>query len=69
MVVFAFSQHEGEPIGEHPDYLDWMLREDFPRETKETIRRLRAAGFRWPPACQVTARYVTVACEGDHLVM
>lgn len=48
-VVFTFGAHRKEPVEEHPDYLDWMLREDFPGETKETIHRLREAGFRWPP--------------------
>lgn len=48
-VVFAFGAHRGEPVEAHRDHLDWMLRKDFPPETKETIRRLRDPGIRWPP--------------------
>lgn len=45
-VVFNFGLHEGEPIRDHEDYLDWMLSRDFPEETKERIRRLRDRGYR-----------------------
>lgn len=48
-VVFAFGSHRRDPVEAHPDCLDWMLRKDFPRETKDAIRRLRETGFRWPP--------------------
>lgn len=40
-VVFAFGRHAGEPVADRPDYVDWMLRTDFPRETKRILRRLR----------------------------
>ncbi len=49
-VVFAFGRHEGEPISEHEDYLDWMLGADFPEDTRRIIRRLRDEGYRWPPS-------------------
>lgn len=45
-VVFTFGVHEGELLREHPDYLDWMLRRDFPEDTKRAIRRLRNRDFR-----------------------
>lgn len=48
-VVFAFGRHQGEPVGTHEDYLDWMLGADFPEDTKRIIRRLRRNGYRWPP--------------------
>lgn len=39
-VVFAFGRHAGDPVARHPDYVDWMLGADFPRETKRILRRL-----------------------------
>lgn len=47
-VVFAFGKHVGRPVRDHDDYLDWMLASDFPRDTCEVIRQLRAKDFRWP---------------------
>lgn len=49
-VVFAFGRHAGEPVAEHPDYVDWILGADFPVETKRILRRLRENGHTWPPA-------------------
>lgn len=46
-VVFNFGQHRGELVREHDDYLDWMLKADFPEDTCRAIRRLRENGFRW----------------------
>jgi DNA polymerase-3 subunit epsilon len=43
-VVFAFGKHAGEPVARHPDYVDWMLDADFPRQTKRILRRVRAEG-------------------------
>jgi len=43
-VVFDFGRHAGEPVSEHPDYVDWMLRADFPEETKRILRALRVEG-------------------------
>ena len=42
-VVFAFGKHAGDPVLEHPGYVDWMLDADFPGETKRILRRLRGA--------------------------
>ena len=43
-VVFAFGRHAGEPVASRPDYVDWMLRADFPAETKRILRRLLGEG-------------------------
>ncbi|MFW6193809.1 MAG: exonuclease domain-containing protein, partial [Gemmatimonadota bacterium] len=48
-IVFAFGRHAGEPVAEHPDYVDWMLGADFPEETKRVLRRLREGAREWPP--------------------
>lgn len=42
VVVFAFGRHAGEAVGDHPDYVDWMLRSNFASETKRILRRLAA---------------------------
>ena len=39
-VVFGFGRHAGEPVSEHPDYVDWILGADFPEETKRILRGL-----------------------------
>ncbi len=40
--VFSFGKHAGSPLREvaetAPDYLDWMLGEDFPEETLAILR-------------------------------
>jgi DNA polymerase-3 subunit epsilon len=40
-LIFAKGKHRGKPLAEvaetHPDYLEWMLSEDFPEDTKELI--------------------------------
>lgn len=46
-VVFAFGQHAGQPVKSQPEYLEWMLRSDFPPDTLDAIRRLQANGWRW----------------------
>lgn len=48
VVVFDFGSHKGEPVEDHPDYVSWMMREDFPQETKDAIRKLRENDFIWP---------------------
>jgi len=47
-VVFNFGKHAGEPVREQPEYLDWMLKSDFPPDTLEALRHLRQNGWRWP---------------------
>ena len=49
-VVFGFGKHKGEPIRDHADYVDWILRSDFPEETKQILRALAGTGYRWPMA-------------------
>jgi DNA polymerase-3 subunit epsilon len=40
-VVFAFGKHSGRPLDEvavtDPDYLDWMLSQDFPDDAKALV--------------------------------
>lgn len=38
--LLAFGKHEEEPAEEFPDYLRWMLEEDFSRETKVIAKRI-----------------------------
>lgn len=47
-VVFNFGKHAGQPLRDHPDYVDWMLKSDFPPDTLDAIRYLRENGWRWP---------------------
>ncbi len=47
-VVFSFGKHAGEPVRDHPDYVDWMLESDFPADTLDALRRLRENDWRWP---------------------
>jgi len=47
-VVFGFGKHAGEPVRDHPDYVDWMLTADFSADTLDALRRLRESGWRWP---------------------
>jgi DNA polymerase-3 subunit epsilon len=46
-VVFNFGKHAGEPIRDHPDYVDWMIASDFPPDTKDALLRIRDDGWRW----------------------
>lgn len=39
-VVFAFGQHEGEPVSAHADYIEWMRRKDFPADTLQALREV-----------------------------
>jgi DNA polymerase-3 subunit epsilon len=42
--VFNFGKHKGTPVKEvfekEPSYFDWMMKGDFPRQTKQVIERL-----------------------------
>lgn len=40
--VFAFGKHRGRPAVEEAEYLEWMLRADFPEETTLVARALLA---------------------------
>jgi DNA polymerase III subunit epsilon len=43
LVVFAFGRHQGKPLAEiaqrFPDYLQWILGQDFPPDACELVRR------------------------------
>lgn len=39
-VVFDFGKYRGKPVRDHPGYLDWMLRKDFPQETHRLAKHL-----------------------------
>lgn len=49
-VTFNFGRHRGQPVRLNDEYLEWMLGEGFPPDTKAAIRLLRRNGFRWPPS-------------------
>lgn len=40
VVRLGFGKHAGRPALEVPDYLAWMLEEDFPERTKKAVRRV-----------------------------
>ncbi|HEX2066851.1 MAG TPA: 3'-5' exonuclease [Candidatus Thermoplasmatota archaeon] len=40
VVRLGFGRHHGRAAAEVPDYLAWMLEEDFPERTKRTVRRI-----------------------------
>lgn len=40
VVRLGFGRHAGRPALEVPDYLAWMLEEDFPERTKKQVRRV-----------------------------
>ncbi len=47
-VQFNFGKHAGEPVRDHPDYVEWMLNSDFPADTHGALRHLKENGWRWP---------------------
>lgn len=47
-VVFNFGKHLGKPVREQEEYLEWMMKSDFPSDTLEAIRRLKENEWRWP---------------------
>jgi DNA polymerase-3 subunit epsilon len=40
VVRLGFGKHQGRAAAEVPDYLAWMLDEDFPERTKTQVRRI-----------------------------
>lgn len=38
-IVFNYGNHKDEPISNHRDYLEWMLRSDFAADTKAVIKK------------------------------
>jgi len=47
--VFNFGKHKGRSVAEvfekEPSYYDWMLKGDFPAETKQVLTALRLRGL------------------------
>jgi DNA polymerase-3 subunit epsilon len=47
--VFNFGKHKGKTVAEifekEPSYYDWMLKGDFPLETKQVLTALRLRGL------------------------
>lgn len=47
--VFNFGKHKGKPVAEvfksEPSYYDWMMKGDFPLETKQVLTSLRLRDF------------------------
>jgi len=39
-IVFNFGKHKGNKAIDNPDYLEWMLQNDFPTQTKRKIKLL-----------------------------
>lgn len=37
-IIFAFGKNLDKPIDRHPDYLEWMLGQGFPRDTLDVAR-------------------------------
>lgn len=45
-VRFGFGKHEGDLAASHLDYLDWMVRSDFPADVKAIARQLMLPALR-----------------------
>lgn len=47
--VFNFGKYKGRPVEEvfkmEPQYYDWMMRSDFPLDTKKVITEIKLRGF------------------------
>ncbi|HNQ13129.1 MAG TPA: exonuclease domain-containing protein, partial [Bacteroidia bacterium] len=47
--VFNFGKHKGKPVNQvfrdEPSYYDWMMKGDFPLQTKQVITSLRLRDF------------------------
>jgi DNA polymerase-3 subunit epsilon len=47
--VFNFGKHKGKPVKDifrqEPSYYDWMMKGDFPQQTKNVLTRLRLREF------------------------
>jgi len=39
-IYFAFGKHKDKPASENKDYLNWMIRQDFPKQTKLIIEKI-----------------------------
>ena len=62
--VFAFGPYRGAVATDHPDYLEWMLRKDFPPSTLDVARRLLDEHYEQPAeADAMPATAPTYGCE------
>ena len=47
--VFNFGKHKGKPVAEifkrEPGYYDWMMKGDFPLDTKRKLTKIKLEGF------------------------
>jgi len=47
--IFNFGKHKGKPVStvlsEEPGYYDWMMRGDFPVDTKRKLTQIKLRGF------------------------
>lgn len=39
-VYWAFGKQKGQPVSQTRDYAEWVLKQDFPEDTKRHLRRL-----------------------------
>ncbi|HOE36238.1 MAG: 3'-5' exonuclease [Kiritimatiellia bacterium] len=53
-IVFNFGKVQGQPLREvvakDPNFLTWLLRSDFPEDTKQIVRNAQAGHYPAPPA-------------------
>jgi DNA polymerase-3 subunit epsilon len=47
--VFNFGKHKGRPVADvlrlEPQYYDWMMKGDFPMDTKRKLTEIKLQGF------------------------
>ncbi len=44
VVYWSFGKHKDTPVKDEPQYADWVLRSDFPADTKNKIRKILTNG-------------------------
>lgn len=40
VVIWNFGAYRGEPVTDHPDYIDWVLSRDFPPDTNAVLKQI-----------------------------
>ena len=52
-IVFNFGKFQGQSlrqaVAEDPNFLNWLLRSDFPEDTKQIVRNAQAGAYPSPP--------------------
>ncbi|MEN8192867.1 MAG: hypothetical protein ABFS12_08625 [Bacteroidota bacterium] len=38
-LIFNFGKYKGEPVKDNLDYAEWMLKKDFPEDTKNIYKK------------------------------